>query len=172
MDVANDGGKRRACICFATPVVLLKLMPGAGHSLAVPDMQNEGGIVFDREQDPVDVRVVSVEQLPDLEWEYFVFRSESAAVRAVSSEAMAWRRPLNQRSPASPACCARSHCSIVSRSRFALAEALTREIILRAHLFEGFVGGLGATGLRVVVALPNAFDRLLKVLPLPLQGIG
>ena len=44
--------------------------------------------------------------------------------------------------------------------------------MLYAQLFKRRLGGLGAPSLQVLIALPDAFNSFLIVLPLPFQILG
>ena len=44
--------------------------------------------------------------------------------------------------------------------------------MLPRELIEELIGGLASTSLHVVVALPDAFDGLLRVLALPFEVVG
>src|ERR1019366_6383821 len=59
-----------------------------------------------------------------------------------------------------------------SKPRFAFVVVLTRNSMLHAYLFKRFFDGLGASGFHVLMALPDAFNGLLKILTLPFQILG
>lgn len=44
--------------------------------------------------------------------------------------------------------------------------------MLPRELVEELIGGSGPAGLHVLMALPDAFDGLLTILPLPLEVVG
>ena len=44
--------------------------------------------------------------------------------------------------------------------------------MLQAELFKCFLDGLSASGFHVLIALPDTFNSLLKILTLPLQILG
>ena len=61
---------------------------------------------------------------------------------------------------------------MASKSRFALVVVLTWKTMLYAQLFKRLLSGLGAPSLHFLVALPDAFNGFLIVLPRPFQVVG
>jgi hypothetical protein len=137
------------------------------------DVQNRNNMSSDGEKYPVLMRLASIKQLTHLEGKHIVFGGECTAFgRTGATEATAFRNPSNQRNPASPASWANSRARIASKSRFALVVVLTWKGTLYAQFLKRLLGGLGAPGLQVLVALPDAFDSFLIFLPLPFQILG
>jgi hypothetical protein len=90
----------------------------------------------------------------------------------LAREAIAARRATNHRSPASPACCDWSQSYMAAMSFWACADSSTRKSMLPRELVEELVGGYGATGLHVLVALADGFNGLLVVLAFPFEVLG
>ncbi len=74
-----------------------------------------------------------------------------------------------QRGQVSPACCASNHFRIALASCFDLGIISTRKAMLQAQFFEKFTRRLRAPGLHVLVASQRSIDRIIVVLPLPLE---
>ena len=87
-----------------------------------------------------------------------------------AKEATASRNPLNQRIPASPDSHDNNRARMASKSRFALVVVLKWKTMLYAQLFKRLLSGLGAPSLHVLIALPDAFNGFLIILPLPFQN--
>jgi hypothetical protein len=72
------------------------------------DVKHLDDVAVDREQDSVDVRLSSVQELTDLHRPSRFSGATGQRAGKFESEAIASRRAKNQRSPASSACCERS----------------------------------------------------------------
>ncbi len=136
----------------------------------MPDVQNDHGVPFHGEQDSIDIEFLPVQQLPNLKRNTSSSGANPQRSGISARDATASRNPWNHRNPASPACRISSHIRISSRSCFARAVVSTRKRMLHTKFLEHLFGWLRSSGLHVLIAMTDAFNRFGEIQPLPLQS--
>jgi hypothetical protein len=135
---------------------------------AMPDVQHIDGLVLYGEEDAIGVGLLSVKQLPHLEWESRVLGSERTAFWKLGEGCDRALQGRNQCQPVSPAYSESNHERISSASWSAVAVISTWKVMLTAQLGEEFGCRSRASGSNVFVALVDAHGGLGKVLAFPL----